>query len=86
MPDCHFENEPGADIMQGTHQASMPIHRVVALFADKALSFSLSAGATFADLADRLDPMGEWHTGLPTAVYLKFGTARQPISEVPTEL
>jgi len=72
--------------MPCTHRASTTMNRVMALFADKALSFSLSDGATFADLADRLDRLGEWHTSLPMAVYLKFSTARQPIAALPTEI
>jgi len=66
--------------MQSTHRAGMPTNQVVALFADRALSFSLSSGATLADLADRLDDLGQRHIGMPTAIYLKFGMARQPIA------
>ena len=65
--------------MQSTHPATMPTNQVMALFADRALSFSLSKDVTFAEFADRLDRLGEWHTGMPTAVYLKFGAARQPV-------
>jgi len=57
----------------------MPANQVMALFADRALSFSLSKDVTFAEFADRLDRLGEWHTGMPTAVYLKFGAARQTV-------
>ncbi len=65
--------------MQSTHPPTISANQVTALFADRALSFSLSKDATLADLADRLDNLGDWHTGMPTAVYLKFGTARQPV-------
>jgi len=65
--------------MQNTHRTTIPANQVMALFADRARSFSLASGATFADLADRLDHLGEWHTAMPQAVYLTFGAARQPI-------
>jgi hypothetical protein len=45
---------------------------VTALFAGSAISFALSPGATFADLADRLDNLGDRHPGTPKAVYLKL--------------
>jgi hypothetical protein len=48
---------------------------VMALFADRVLSFALSKGATLADLVDRLDRLDKWRTDRPTAVYLKFGIA-----------
>ena len=54
---------------------TVPESQVMALFADRVLLFPLSKGATLADLADRLERLDEWHTGLPTAVYLKFGIA-----------
>ena len=66
--------------MQSTHRARMPTNQVTALFADSALSFRLANGATFADLADRLDHLGEQHIGMPKAIYLKFHMARRPIS------
>ncbi len=62
--------------MQMTHRTTIPANQVMALFADRTRSFSLARGATFADLAVRLD---EWHTAMPQAIYLKFGAARQPI-------
>jgi hypothetical protein len=66
--------------MQNTHRATTPANQVMALYADRALSFDLTNGATFADLADRLDHLGEWHTGVPSAIYLKFAMARHPVS------
>nr|WP_294507905.1 hypothetical protein [uncultured Rhodopila sp.] len=53
-------------------------NEVTALFAGSAISFDLSPGATFAELADRLDNLGDRHPGTPKAVYLKLawpGTA-----------
>ncbi len=66
--------------MHTTHRTTAPANQVMALFADRARSFSLARGATFADLAARLDDPGEWHTEPPQAIYLKFGAARQPVS------
>jgi len=57
--------------MQSTDRAGLPTNQVMALFADRSNSFSLSNGTTFADLADRLDHLGDWHIGVPTAIYLK---------------
>jgi hypothetical protein len=65
--------------MQSTQQATMPANQVMALFSDRALSFSLSPNATFGELADRLDHLDKRHTGLPTAIYLKFAMARKPV-------
>jgi hypothetical protein len=65
--------------MQGIYEAATQTNRVMALFADSALSFDLSRNATFADLADRLDRLGKQHIGAPTAIYLKFGMTPQPI-------
>jgi hypothetical protein len=58
--------------MQSTHIITPPANQVSALFADRALSFDLTKGATFAELAERLSDMCEWHTGAPTAISLKF--------------
>jgi len=58
--------------MQHILPAIAPQSQVMALFADRVLSFPLFNGATLADLADRLDRLDEGHTGLPTAVFLKF--------------
>jgi hypothetical protein len=67
--------------MQGTYEASTETNRVVALFADSALSFNLSKTATFADLADRIDRLSEQHIGAPTAIYLKFSMAFEPFAQ-----
>jgi hypothetical protein len=64
--------------MQSTQRATLPANHVMALFSDRALSFSLSPDATFGDLADHLDKR---HEGLlPVAIYLKFATTRKPVS------
>lgn len=65
--------------MQITRTDATPTNQVMAVFADSAVSFALSGGATFADLAERLDQLGERHTGLPTAIYCRVSIARQPV-------
>ncbi len=47
-------------------------NEVTALFAESAISFGLSAGATYLDLADRLVHLGDRYQGTPKAVYLKL--------------
>jgi hypothetical protein len=49
--------------------------RVTVAFEDKALSFMLSKDATFEDLADRLDRLGEPYHGKPIAIEVKFAAA-----------
>jgi len=66
--------------MQSTYEAPAQTNRVMALYADSALSFDLSKTATFADLADRLDRLGEQHIGTPTAIYMKFSMTFEPIT------
>ena len=61
--------------MHSTHRIGLPTNQAVALFSDSALTFNLSNGATFADLADRLDHLGERHVGTPTAIYLTLGSS-----------
>jgi hypothetical protein len=46
--------------------------RVTVAFEDSVLSFMLSNGATFEDLADRLDRLGETHRGKPLAINVKL--------------
>jgi hypothetical protein len=58
----------------------MPINQVVALLPDCILSFDLAKGATLADLANRLDHLGEGHVGMPTAMNLTMGVAQQSMS------
>lgn len=64
--------------MRSMDPTTVPENLVTALFADRALSFTLSKGATFADLADRVGHLSEWHTDMPTGVFLKFAMAREP--------
>lgn len=71
--------------MQSTQRATLPANQVMALFSDRALSFSLSPDATFGDLADRLDDLDKRHTGLPTAIYLKFAMPRKPTFAIQPE-
>ncbi len=65
--------------MQITRTDAMPTNQVMAVFAHSTLSFVLSDGATFADLADRLNQLGEGHGGHPTAIYYTSSLSRQPI-------
>jgi hypothetical protein len=60
--------------MHNSHPPRMTNNHVTALFSDSAIWFSLSMGATFADLADRLEQLGERHTGVPVAIYLKVAS------------
>ncbi len=61
---------------------ALPSAHVVALYSASALSFDLSNGATFADLADRLNHLGDGHAGSPTAIVLTF--ARPPAPALPS--
>ena len=56
------------------HDESRP-SRVTVAFEDGALSFMLSKRATFEDLADRLDRLGERHHGKPVAIEVKLAAA-----------
>jgi hypothetical protein len=56
------------------HDESRP-SRVTVAFEDGALSFMLSKDATFEDLADRLDRLGERHHGKPVAIEVKLAAA-----------
>ena len=46
--------------MQKTNQTTVPANQVMALFADRVWSFSLSRDATLADLAERLTHSDGW--------------------------
>ena len=70
-----------SSIMQSSYETSTDTNRVVALYADSALSFDLSKTATFADLADRVDRLGEQHIGTPTAIYMKFSMTFEPVTQ-----
>ncbi len=50
-------------------------NRVTVAFADGPLSFRLSKDATFEDLADRLERLGELHRGKPIAIDVKLAAA-----------
>mgnify|MGYP003395855285 CR=1 FL=1 len=63
-----------------THPAVPSSYEVIVVFDRGQLSFSLSRGETFADLASYLEQLGERHSGAPVAVYLKPGMARQSAS------
>ncbi len=60
-----------------------PSTQVMALYTGRALSFGLSKGATFADLADRLGDLSDRQTGLLTAIMLKFARPQQPAFQSP---
>ena len=49
--------------------------RVTVAFEGRALSFMLSKGATFEDLADRLDRLRKRHQGKPIAIEVRFAAA-----------
>lgn len=66
--------------MQNIDRNKMLPNQVTVLFAGSALLFNLPTGATFVDLADRLDDFSENHDGMPTAVYLKFSADRRQAS------
>jgi hypothetical protein len=67
--------------MQSVHESSAETNRVVALYAASALSFDLSKTATFADLADCVDRLGEQHNCTPTAIYMKFSMSFEPVTQ-----
>lgn len=70
----------GRDLLPPTdYRTRLPTNEVVALFAGSSVSFRLSVAATFADLADRLDCLGERHIGVPTAIYMKVDVDQRPI-------
>ena len=61
--------------MLNTHHDESRPSRVTVAFEDGALSFMLSKDATFEDLADRLDRLGERHHGKPVAIEVKLAAA-----------
>ena len=67
--------------MQSTYESSVQANQVVALYAGSALSFDLSKTATFADLADHVDRLGEQHIGTPTAIFMKFSMSFEPVTQ-----
>jgi hypothetical protein len=69
-----------SSIMQSIYEAAAQTNRVTALYADRALSFNLPKTATFAELADRLDSLGDRSDATPTAIYMKFSMSFEPIT------
>jgi len=61
--------------MLNIHHDEWPRSRVTVAFEDSVLSFMLSEDATFEDLADRLDRLGERHRGKPIAINVKLAAA-----------
>jgi hypothetical protein len=49
-------------------------NRVIAMFQSSAHSIDLPQNATFADLADRLADLGEWHDGALISVDVTVGS------------
>jgi hypothetical protein len=66
------------ETMLNIHNDGSSPSRVTVTFADGALSFMLSEDATFEDLADRLDRLGERHHGKPVAIEVKLAAASAP--------
>ena len=52
-------------------------NNVVAVFMDSAVSFDLFHGATFGDLAERLEAIAERHDQATMSVHVTFPKARQ---------
>ena len=76
MNDCH---ESSSNWRQAVYTTSPTVgtgNLVTALFADRVLSFNMSNDATFEDLADRLDRLADWRTGMPKMVNLKLPKIR----------
>ena len=63
------------ETMLNIHHDEFRPSRVTVAFEDGALSFMLSKRATFEDLADRLDRLGERHHGKPVAIEVKLAAA-----------
>ncbi len=61
--------------MQTIQTSIVPGPQVTALFTGSTLSFNLAQGATFADLAGRLEGLCLWQLGAPTAISLIFAPA-----------
>ena len=59
--------------MISKHTSKIPPPHVVVRFGDGAHSFVLPAGATFAELAVRIDNLGAMHETAPIAVHVEFG-------------
>jgi hypothetical protein len=70
--------------MQSIQSSDVQSSQVSALFAGSEISFCLSKGATFADLAESLDQLSDRVLGHALAIYLKFGVTDQPVSVLRT--
>jgi hypothetical protein len=66
--------------MQKSRESEIESSQVSALFANSEVSFSLLKGATFADLADSFDQLGDRDLGRALAIYLRFGVTDRPTS------
>ena len=64
--------------MRNSHKMPAPVSHVMAQFDASALWFNLSADATLADLADRLDHLSEPRAGKPAAIYVRVSSGRRP--------
>ncbi len=67
--------------MRNTQRETASANLVTVALADRALSFRLPDGATFADLADGLAHLDESSAELPAVFYLKVDMGRR--SSVP---
>jgi hypothetical protein len=65
----------GRTAMLNMHLDEWRSSRVTVAFEDGALSFMLSKDATFEDLADCLDRLGDRHHGKPVAIEVKLAAA-----------
>src|SRR5271169_2143847 len=63
------------NMMLNIHHDEWRQSRVTVAFADGPLSFLLSKDATFEDLADRLERLGERRRGKPIAIDVKLAAA-----------
>lgn len=64
--------------MSGSFSSDSYSSRVTANFHDGARQFSLPTGATFADLADRINRLGLQCKAAPLTISVEFGTAFSP--------
>jgi hypothetical protein len=77
---CGVRKRHGEMVMSHTQLAEISSRQVSALFAGGEISFSLPKDATFADLADSFDQLGDRDLGRALAIYLRFNAADRPVS------
>lgn len=65
--------------MRNTQRQIVSSNLVTVALADRALSFRLPDGATFADLADGVAHLGQSSAALPAAFYLKIDMSPAPV-------